>query len=82
MIRAERERLASLEDQWQEKLRQAELELSLERAKIARTQNELAEQQLELETLRAAVERATGEAGAGETRQNWLNKLGLGGDQG
>ncbi|MEO1496479.1 MAG: hypothetical protein AAFV43_04950 [Planctomycetota bacterium] len=82
VIRAERERLASLEDQWQEKLRQAELELSLERAKIARTQNELAEQKLELETLRAVVERAAGESGGGESRQNWLNKLGLGGDQG
>ncbi|TWT47454.1 hypothetical protein Pla111_10680 [Botrimarina hoheduenensis] len=81
IILKERERLSALEASWQEKLRQAELELSLERAKIARSQNALAEQQIELETLRAAVERAASETGpSGEARQNWLKKLGLGSD--
>ncbi|TWU00162.1 hypothetical protein Pla108_11070 [Botrimarina colliarenosi] len=74
LIRAERERLAKLEDEWREKLRSAELELSVERAKITRAQSELAEQQLELETLRASGEAAT----PGEARRNWFNKLGLG----
>lgn len=74
VIRSERERLAALEEEWKEKLRAAELELSVERAKITRAQSELEEQQIELETLRAT----TPQAGAGESRRNWLNKLGLG----
>ncbi|QDV76614.1 hypothetical protein [Botrimarina mediterranea] len=77
VIRAERERIAKLEQEWQEKLRSAELELSVERAKIARAQSELAEQQMELETLRAAS--GNGLA-PGEARRNWFNKLGLGND--
>lgn len=81
VIQAERERLAALESEWQEKLRQAELELSLERAKIARSQNELAERQLELETLRSALERAASDQPQGDSRQNWLKKLGLGGEE-
>jgi hypothetical protein len=43
-VREERERLKQLQDQWREKLRQAEIELSLERAKLARQRAELAEQ--------------------------------------
>ncbi|MBU4397743.1 MAG: hypothetical protein KKE86_00265, partial [Planctomycetes bacterium] len=36
VIRRERERLEQLQEQWREKLRQAEVELSVERAKLAR----------------------------------------------
>jgi hypothetical protein len=43
VVREERERLKRLQDQWREKLRQAEVEISLERAKIARERAELAE---------------------------------------
>ncbi|MEN0109752.1 MAG: hypothetical protein AAF805_03425 [Planctomycetota bacterium] len=78
VIRQERERLVGLETQWEEKLRAAELELSVERAKIARAQSEIAEQQLELETLRAAAAAAAGESGEGEASRKWLSKLGLG----
>jgi hypothetical protein len=77
VIRAERERIAKLEEEWREKIRTAELEMSVERAKIARAQSELAEQQMELETLRAAS--GNGLA-PGEARRNWFNKLGLGND--
>lgn len=77
IIRAERERIAKLEEEWREKIRAAELEMSVERAKIARAQSELAEQQMELETLRAAS--GNGLA-PGEARRNWFNKLGLGND--
>lgn len=80
VILAERERLAQLEMEWQEKLRSAELELSVERAKISRTQSEIAEQQIELETLRAAVNAGAGDA-PGENRRNWMKKLGLGADE-
>jgi chromosome segregation ATPase len=77
VIRVERERIAKLEEEWREKIRTAELEMSVERAKIARAQSELAEQQMELETLRAAS--GNGLA-PGEARRNWFNKLGLGND--
>ncbi|MEO0529946.1 MAG: hypothetical protein AAF266_05130 [Planctomycetota bacterium] len=81
VIQAERERLAQLEAEWQEKLRSAELELSVERAKITRTQSELAEQQIELETLRAALGQAADDVPS-DKRRNWMNKLGLGNDDG
>lgn len=77
VIRVERERIAKLEEEWREKIRTAELEMSVERAKIARAQSELAEQQMELETLRAAS--GNGLA-PGEARRTWFNKLGLGND--
>ncbi|QDT70260.1 hypothetical protein MalM25_32060 [Planctomycetes bacterium MalM25] len=74
VIQAERERLAALEAECQEKLRQAELELSVERAKISRAQSQLEEQQIELETLKGAC--STG----GESKRRWMDKLGLGND--
>ena len=77
VIRVERERIAKLEEEWREKIRAAELEMSVERAKLARAQSELAEQQMELETLRAASGNG---AAPGESRRNWFNKLGLGND--
>lgn len=72
-VQAERERLAGVEKESQEKVRAAELELSVERAKVSRAQSELAELQIELETLRAA---AGGDVG--DSKGKWLNKLGLG----
>lgn len=77
IIQAERERLAALEAECQEKLRQAELELSLERAKISRAQSQLEEQQIELETLRGSK---GNDGGGGESKRRWMDKLGLGGD--
>lgn len=78
LVRAERERLAKLEQELSEKVRATELELSVERAKGARAQAQLAEQEVELETLRAA----RGSGPTGEARRNWLNKLGLGNEGG
>ncbi|MEM9185375.1 MAG: hypothetical protein AAGB00_02635, partial [Planctomycetota bacterium] len=75
-------RAAELERELQEKLRAAELELSVERAKIAREQAELAGLRLDLEAQQRS-QASTGESGGGpaDARQrNWLNKLGLGGD--
>ena len=44
IIREERENLKQLQQQWEEKLRKAEIDLSVERAKIARERAELEEQ--------------------------------------
>lgn len=79
-IQAERGRLAKLESELSDKLRTAELELSVERAKISRAQSELEEQQLELETLRAAQGLAKDAADGVAPRRRWLDKLGLSGE--
>ena len=72
---ADRERLAALQQQWQDKLRDAELELSVERAKIAREQAELDEYRSELESERGKpIEDTKGQ-------RRWLDKLGLGGGE-
>lgn len=77
-LEAERQRLAALEAEWEDKLRSAELELSVERAKIARERAELADLRIDME--------AQQKSGGGHPRtpdappkRNWLNKLGLGG---
>lgn len=81
-LEAERNRLQVLEAQWEEKLRVAELELSVERAKIARERAELNDLRADIDSLRSSLPQADqlteGEANAPQRR--WLKKLGLGGD--
>jgi hypothetical protein len=78
-IRLERERLKQLEEQWQGKLRQAEIDLSMERAKHARQQAELEE--LRRLQHRLLEEPASANARPGEPkapiRGRWLARLGL-----
>jgi chromosome segregation ATPase len=78
VIRAEREKLARLEQELNDALRKAELELSLERAKIARERTHMEELQEEVETLRG---QAPGDRGGAKGRGRWLSKLGLGGEE-
>jgi hypothetical protein len=80
VIAAERQRIATLRADWETNLRAAELELSIERAKIAREQSELAQWRMELETLRDAVGGATSSSTAQKQRR-WRDKLGLGGHE-
>ena len=77
IIAAHRKQAAELERQMDEKLRAAELEISVERAKLAR-------QKAELETLRATLDSqqqsydANGGAQAGGApRRRWLSKFGI-----
>lgn len=79
---AERVRLAELEQAWEEKLRAAELELSVERAKLARSKAELDELRADLDSRQRTLGGRSpapegGDAAGGQ--RNWLNKLGLGG---
>jgi len=70
VIRKERERLEQLQEQWREKLCQAEVDLSMERAKLARQRAELDERGHSPETNEAkAVEQPA--------RGRWLARLGL-----
>jgi chromosome segregation ATPase len=88
VISAHRDRIAKLEKEMQEKLRAAELELSIERAKIARETAQLADLKAELESQRSNREfdsapgSATAATGATQhPRRRWLSKLGLSGEQ-
>lgn len=82
IIRQHRERIANTEAEMNEKLRTAELQLSMERAKIAREQVELADLRAELDALRAAGDYGHGGGGgdAHAPKRRWLSKLGLTGD--
>ncbi len=76
VIRQERHNLQALQDEWRDKLRQAEVEISVQRAKLARQQAELEERarQLEAQSREAAID-DTNPARA--TRGRWLRRLGL-----
>ena len=79
LVREERARLQVLQDEWEEKFRKAEIEASLERAKLSRERRELASKQSELE---AELERArlqTQREQEKEAPRKWLSQLGLAG---
>jgi len=79
IIREERERLKRLQEEWREKLRQAEVEISLERAKTTRQRAELEEQ---LQTAKAGLLDASDAADAAHQAESlahgrWLARMGL-----
>ncbi|MCE5269289.1 MAG: hypothetical protein LLG00_15535 [Planctomycetaceae bacterium] len=79
VIQEERKRLNGLEQQWQEKLRQAEIDLSLQRAKLARDRAEL-EERIRLAECALAGGPATTASGDRQKRGapgRWLARLGL-----
>jgi chromosome segregation ATPase len=82
VIQEERKNLARLQEECRDKLCQAEIEISLERAKIARERAQLDEK------LRALEQQGVNSATAGEkkepakpTRGRWLARLGLTGSE-
>jgi chromosome segregation ATPase len=79
VIRQERENLARLQEEWREKLRGAEVEISLQRARLARERAQLDEK---LQQYQALVEKLGAQADADTARKqgsrgNWLTRLGL-----
>ncbi len=83
IVRQERENLKALQEQWKEKLRQAEVELSLERAKLARQKAEIDDKLHELHQKLAQLEKMSEEARAAAAQntltktRSWLKRLGL-----
>jgi len=75
-IVAEREKLAQLQAEWEEKLRAAELEVSLERAKLAREQAALKEKMFEFQ--KTDPQGILANDADGKPRRRWLAALGLG----
>jgi len=80
VIAEHRQRIAQLERDMEATLRAAELELSLERAKIARERVELNELRDELDSFRNEI-CPNGMPTPGAPRRRWLSKLGLSGDE-
>ena len=77
LIREERENLKRLQQQWEEKLRRAEIEISLERAKLARGKAELEEKLHTYEHHRQTAEAQSSPPGAKPARGRWLARLGI-----
>lgn len=80
LILAERDKLASLQEEWRDKLRQAEIDVSVERAKLARERAELESQLRATESQREAFNSAgasSGTGGQGQQSGRWLSRLGL-----
>jgi hypothetical protein len=83
VIQQERQRLTALQDEWQEKLRQAEVDISVHRARIARERAELDEKRRTLEADKAdAVFQDGGDSqssgkSTGKPARRWLSRLGL-----
>lgn len=78
VIQQERERLRQLEEQLQSRLCRAEIEISLERAKLARERTEMEERlrSAGLDTSKTAGD-STEPATEQPTRGRWLSRLGL-----
>lgn len=80
VVREEREQLKRLQEEWQNKLRQAEVEIALERAKIARQRAQMESQHHTAED--AAAQAAETADTPGQTERSsmhgrWLARLGL-----
>jgi hypothetical protein len=78
LIQEERKNLAALQEEWSEKLRHAEIEISLERAKVARERSQLEEK------IRIMEQKSIGQPEGVEDKDSakkssgrWLARLGL-----
>lgn len=83
LIRQERENLQQIQQEWRDKLRQSEIDISLERARLARDRAQLEEQIRELESEAARVQKNGGSNAPEDkkaARGNWLTRMGLKGD--
>jgi chromosome segregation ATPase len=79
LVNQERERLKSAQDEWREKLRFAEVELSMERAKLARERMLLDEKIQQLQREQAIGDAAAGDEkdANGKNKRRWLSRLGI-----
>lgn len=75
IIQQEREKLKQIQREWEEKLRQAEIDVSLERAKLARERTQL---ELELENIKREKTGSEAEPEPEKSKKRkWLEHLGL-----
>jgi hypothetical protein len=86
LVREKKEQLLQLQEEWREKLRRAEVEISVERAKIARERLELEDKLRSLhipqpDGTAGSVDPSLFEKGKNRPRSRWLTRLGLQEDQ-
>ncbi len=81
LIAQERARLAQVQGEWREKLRQAEIDISVQRATIARDRaqidEKLANHQFDLDRIKAASPMAPGSGPGTKPSRRWLSRLGI-----
>ena len=79
IVQEERENLKRVQEEWREKLRQAEIDISMERAKIARERAQLEERlrALESQAVIAAEKPSETDKEGKPVRGRWLARLGL-----
>ena len=78
IIRAEREKLAQAQAEWRERIGKAEIDISMERAKIARERMELEEKMRHYQDDRPEESAdTTAEKSGKPVRGRWLTRLGL-----
>jgi hypothetical protein len=77
IVKTERERLQQLQQEWEEKLRQAEIELSVQRARIARERAEIEERQRMLQDHQSDHAPGGADSKPKPQRGRWLARLGL-----
>jgi len=81
LVMEERERLQQLKNDWEDKFRQAEIDASLERAKLSRERQQLAKRTQELEEKLDEVQRERRDQTAtAKPGRRWLAELGLSSD--
>lgn len=76
LIQDERQKLKTIQQEWEDKLRQSEIDISLERAKLARERTELEARLAEMEKETVTPANNSNAAAGGRTRK-WLEHLGL-----
>lgn len=79
LIRQERESLKRQQEEWREKLRQAEIDISVERARLGRERIELQSQMQTIDRQRQSAESLTDGENADDKQPRglWLRRLGL-----
>jgi len=84
LIREERENLAKLQLEWRDKVRQAEVDNSVERAKLAREKAQLEEELQSIKQERArygnaksAASDSSQDSGKSKQSRRWLTRLGI-----
>lgn len=77
VVREEREKLQQMQKELDEKLRQVEIETSLDRAKHSRERTQWEQKNRELENQVAALQRQAGIKEGGSVGTRWMEKLGL-----
>jgi chromosome segregation ATPase len=81
LIRTEREKIEALQNEWREKLRKAEIDISVERAKIARDRAQLEEKLQTMAARGGDVDNSSDDAGKKKKGSRWLSRLGLSEDE-